>query len=260
MSAPTKPSSGPGSVRTNPAPARRWRSEDASGIWSISGGAGFSQAPAAAALAKGSWIKRETSGNLSVSPAQQPGAAMAKALQPANLQGYRRRQGLNRPVQLGRSASEAQVQEAIDATYRQLLNRPALASERLSDSESQFRNGQLTVAEFVAVVAGSDLFQQRLNSLAPLRTAAAAYLSLLGRAAQPQETSRFLALRTSKGLLAALDDLLRGTEYAESFGQDTVPYLRGLNTSDGQPLTTVNRTAALYSGNAGLTPSRKGAI
>ena len=260
MAAPAKPSSGAGSVRTQPAPTRRWRSDDASGIWSISGGAGFSQAPSTAALAKGSWIKRETSGNLSALPAQQPGAAMAKALQPANLQGYRRRQGINSPVTLGRTASEAQVQEAIDATYRQLLNRPALASERLSDSESQFRNGQLTVAEFVGVVAGSELFQQRLNSLAPLRTAAAAYMALLGRAAQPQETSRFLALRTSKGLLAALDDLLSGSEYAQSFGQDTVPYLRGLNTSDGQPLTTVNRTAALYSGNAGLTPSRKGAI
>jgi phycobilisome core-membrane linker protein len=39
-----------------------------------------------------------------------------------------------------------------------------------------------------------------------------------------------------------------------------VPYLRGLATSDGIPLTTVNRTAALYGGNAALNPPIKGAI
>jgi phycobilisome core-membrane linker protein len=128
------------------------------------------------------------------------------------------------------------------------------------DSESQVRNGQLSVAEWVAVLAGSELFQQRLNQLAPLRAAAAAYLALLGRAAQPQETSRFLALRTSQGLPAAIEDLLNSGEYAQAFGQDTVPYLRGMDTNDGQPLSTVNRTAALYGGNAGLTPTPRGAI
>jgi phycobilisome core-membrane linker protein len=163
-------------------------------------------------------------------------------------------------VKLGRTASEANVQEAIEATYRQLLNRGVLQAERLADSESQFRNGQLTVAEFVAAVASSELFEDRLNRLAPLRAAAAAYLSLLGRAAQPRETSRFLALRTSRGLAAAVADLLNCGEYAASFGQDTVPYLRGMTTADGIPLSTVNRTAALYAGNAGLTPGTKGSI
>ncbi len=128
------------------------------------------------------------------------------------------------------------------------------------DSESQVRTGQLSVAEWVAVLAGSELFQQRLNQLAPLRAAAAAYLALLGRAAQPQETSRFLALRTSQGLPAAIEDLLNSDEYAQAFGQDTVPYLRGMDTNDGQPLSTVNRTAALYGGNTGLTPAPRGAI
>jgi phycobilisome core-membrane linker protein len=185
---------------------------------------------------------------------------MAKALQPSRPQGFSRRQSLSQPLKLGRTTSELQVQEAVDAVYRQLLNRPALAAERLVDAESQFRNGQLTVAEFVGVVAGSDLFQQRLNRLAPLRTAAATYLAILGRAAQPQETSRFLARRTSEGLQNAIDELLASAEYAQAFGQDTVPYLRGMQTSDGQPLTTVNRTASLYSGPAGLTPPPGGAI
>jgi phycobilisome core-membrane linker protein len=112
----------------------------------------------------------------------------------------------------------------------------------------------------VAVVAGSDLFQNRLDRLAPLRGAAAAYLALLGRAAQPAEASRYLAARVRSGQQAAVRLVLDNPEYARSFGQDTVPYLRGLQTADGIPLTTVNRTASLYGGNAALNPSPRGAI
>jgi phycobilisome core-membrane linker protein len=251
-------SSGPGSIRTSPLPSRRWRAEDGTGFWRTPGGSGFRPTPAGPSTV-GGWTKAIGS-NLAATPARQPGAAMAQALRPGQPQGFGRRQSLGQPIQLGRTTSETDIQTAIEAVYRQLLNRVPLAAERLSDSESQFRNGQLTVAEFVAVVAASDLFQQRLNRLAPLRTAAAAHLALLGRAAQPAESSRFLALRTSRGLAAAIEDLLNGADYATAFGQDTVPYVRGLATSDGVPLVTVNRTAALYGGNAGLTPSPKGAI
>jgi phycobilisome core-membrane linker protein len=157
-------------------------------------------------------------------------------------------------VQLLTDPSESQLNEAIEASYRQLLNRAPLASERLSDAESQLRNGVLTVADFIAQIAVSELFQVRLQRMAPLRAASAAYLALLGRAAQPGEVSRFLARRANDGQRSALEDLLGSKEYANSFGRDTVPYLRGLATIDGQPLSTVNRTAQLYGGNAALNP------
>lgn len=110
---------------------------------------------------------------------------MARAIKPGAPQGFSRRQSLGRPVQLGRSSSEIQLQEALESVYKQLLNRVPFAAERLGDAESQFRNQQLTVAELVSQIAGNDLFQQRLNRMAPLRAASAAYLALLGRAAQP---------------------------------------------------------------------------
>ena len=53
--------------------------------------------------------------------------------------------------------------------------------------------------------------------------------------------------------------MLNAAEYASSFGRDTVPHLKGMATSDGIPLSTVNRTAALYGGNAALNPSGSGA-
>ncbi|SBO44546.1 phycobilisome rod-core linker polypeptide [Cyanobium sp. NIES-981] len=246
------------SIRQRPAPSRTWRDPGVSAYWSTPGGAGFT-GPAQSAPASGDW-KKAVSTNLATATALQPGDAMRNALRPGQPQGFQRRQSLGRPVRVGRTATETQVQEALEAVYRQLLNRIPLTAERLTDAESQFRNNQLTAAEFVEQLATTDLFQQRLNRMAPLRAASAAYLALLGRAAEPHEVSRFLAIRSKRGQVAAVQDLLNSSEYATAFGQDTVPFLRGLRTAPGQPLTTVNRTAALYAGNAGLTPSPKGAL
>ena len=262
--APAKPSrdQGPGTIRQAPSPTRSFsRTPGGAGAWTAgSVTAGFKTSPTAPSFGTaGGWTAAVSNGAISAQ-ARLPGSAMDQALKAGTPQGFGRRQSLGRAVTLGRSASEQQVQEAIEASYRQLLNRVPLASERLGDAESQFRNGQLTVAEFVGQVAGCDQFQQRLNRMAPLRAASAAYLALLGRAAQPAEVSRFLSLRGSKGQRAALEDLLNSQEYAGAFGQDTVPYLRGMATADGISLRTVNRTAALYAGNAGLTPAPKGAI
>lgn len=254
---------GPTSLRLPPEPTRRWSDArwqpgaESPGLWKRSGGAAASAARPV--FSPGTW--RAAFGN-GVSPAlaQQPGAAMAKALRTGSPQGFSRRQSLAKPVQLSSAPNEAQVREVVTATYRQLLNRLPFAAERLGDAESQLRDGQLSVAEFVAQIAGSGLFQDRLNRMAPLRAASAAYIALLGRAAQPGEVSRFLSIRASSGLQAALEQLLNCPEYARAFGQNTVPYLRGLLTSEGIPLATVNRTAALYGGNAGLTPAPKGSI
>jgi phycobilisome core-membrane linker protein len=85
-------------------------------------------------------------------------------------------------------------------------------------------------------------------------------MALLGRAAQAEETSRFLATRVSRGLAKAIDELVSSADYANNFGRDGVPYVAGLETQDGIPLSTVNRTASLYGGNAALNPPSRGAI
>ena len=256
---------GPGSVRQAPLPSRRWSgapsrsASTAPSAWQRPGGAAPAAPSTQPSSVSGNWRAALTSAALT-GPAVAPSTAMEKALLPGTPQGFRRRQGLGIPLKLAKTPSAAEVKAVIEATYRQLLNRQPLAAERLGDAESQLRDGQLSVAEFVAVVAGSDLFQNRLERLAPLRGAAAAYLALLGRAAQPGEASRYLATRVRSGQQAAVRLVLDNPEYASSFGQDTVPYLRGLQSEDGVPLTTVNRTAALYGGNAALNPSPRGAI
>jgi len=263
--APLSTSAGPGSVRQAPLPSRRWSGvpsrpgSSAPSAWQRPGGASTAAPIGLPASASGTWRAALTGGALTGS-ATAPSGAMEKALRTGTPQGFRRRQSLGRPLTLAKAPTAAEVKAVVEATYRQLLNRQPLAAERLGDAESQLRDGQLSVAEFVAVVAGSDLFQNRLDRLAPLRGAAAAYLALLGRAAQPAEASRYLAARVRSGQQAAVRLVLDNPEYASSFGQDTVPYLRGLQTADGIPLTTVNRTASLYGGNAALNPAPRGAI
>ena len=258
---------GPGSIQAPPAPTRSWsapRWQPGGGVspnWS-SGSTGFAAAVSApvptlqptVVAVGGSWRSQVGSGSPGIS-AEQPGAAMAKALRPGSLQGYGKRQSLGTVVTLSMRPTTSEQTEAIEAVYRQLLGRQPLASEQLVDAESQFRKGQLCVADFVAKVAGSDLFLSRLNRMVPFKAAAAAHLALLGRAAEPDETSRFLATRCDSGLRAAIEAVLNGQEYARSFGRDTVPHLKGMATSDGLPLSSVNRTAALYGGNAALNPS-----
>ncbi len=259
-------SAAPTSLRQPPAPSRSWvapRRTPPFAPGSLSAAAAATTrlpAPIGGAAAAGlTW--RATVGNgTSAAVAEQPGAAMQKALRPGRPQGFARRRGVSSPVRLLSNPSETQLRAAVEASYQQLLNRVPLAAERLRDAESQLRDGQLSVAEFIGQIAGSDLFQQRLNRMAPLRAASAAYLALLGRAAQPAEVSAFLKVRGSAGQQAALDQLLSSEEYAGSFGQDTVPYLRGLNSADGIPLPTINRTAALYGGTAGLNPSPRESI
>ena len=253
----TSTSRGPGSIQTAPAPERSWSAPR----WQPGGGAaptwtsGATISPSRPAIGiSGGWSPAISSGSAGVA-AEQPGAAMVKALKPGSLQGFAKRRSLGSVVKLSMRPTTAETQEAIEAVYRQLIGRQPLASEALGDAESQFRKGELSVAEFVARVAGSDLFVSRLNRMKPFKAAAAAYLALLGRAAQPAETSRFLATRCDSGLRSAIDAVLSSSEYASSFGRDTVPHLRGMNTSDGIPLSTVNRTAALYGGNAALNPT-----
>ena len=70
-------------------------------------------------------------------------------------------------------------------------------------------DGQLWAAEFVAVVAGSDLFHKRLDRLAPLREATAAYLALLARVALPKQ-------------IVADGPAIDGSERCRSFGDGIV--------------------------------------
>jgi len=87
--------------------------------------------------------------------------------------------------------------------------RPSPDDREGGDAESQLTDGQLSPAEFVAVVAGSDLFHKWHDRLAPLRGATAAYLALLGRVALPKQ-------------IVADGPAIDGSERSRSFGNGIV--------------------------------------
>ena len=185
---------------------------------------------------------------------QKPLTTMGKALVTADASGFGRRAGLPIPLELKQPCSEAELRTVLDATYRQLLNRVPLENERLLSAESRLRNQDIDLDGFLAEVAMGEAFRDRISSMAPLRAASAAGLALLGRATTPAETSRFLITRAQAGHGAAVSELL-----AERFGDD-VPRINGMDSPSGVGQSTIQRTAALYRGNAGLNPPTDAAI
>ena len=179
---------------------------------------------------------------------QKPLTPMGMALVTADASGFSRRAGLPQPLVLNQPCDESELRTVLDAVYRQLLNRVPLENERLTTAESRLRNQDIDLDGFMAEVAMSDAFQNRIATMAPLRAASAAGLALLGRATTPSETSRFLITRAQAGQCAAVSELL-----ADRFG-DAVPRIEGMDSPQGVSQSTIQRTAALYRGNAGLNP------
>ena len=66
----------------------------------------------------------------------------------------------NEPIELRDNATEDDLQTVIRAVYRQVLsNHHVMESQREVNAESQLRNGDITVREFVRRVAQSAFYQ-----------------------------------------------------------------------------------------------------
>ncbi len=188
-------------------------------------------------------------------------ATMKRVLSGSKPEALSRRESVGYvPLELSDNATESELQTVIEAVYRQLLNRMPFDAERCSEIESQLRNGSLTVSGFVAGVAASETYQQRLNKLPPLLAAATAHITLLGRSPKPEEISSFIRQRAEQGQRAATNTLLESSDYSDAFGRQTVPYPIGLQTQGGYPLQSLNSTASLVQPKAGQTPPQRPVI
>ena len=181
------------------------------------------------------------------------GGAMPKALQAGSAE-------LPSPLMLSDQPSEEELEAVISATYQQLIDRIPFEAERLSEAESQLRDGDGSVVDFVSAVAASELFQARLHGLPPIQAAATAHLALLGRAPLPDEISVFLTNRTQHGQQEAVAQLIESTRYSDRFGRNIVPGAVGIRSSAGVPLVSLVQTARLAGGRAGLTPPPNQAV
>ncbi|PSB31534.1 photosystem I reaction center subunit X [Chlorogloea sp. CCALA 695] len=133
-------------------------------------------------------------------------------------------------MKTGLSAGEKQ--EVIKAAYRQIFERDITRaySQSISNLESQVKNGDISMKEFVRRVGKSPLYQKQffqpfINS----RALELAFRHFLGRGpSSREEVQKYFSIVSSGGLPALVDALVDSKEYADYFGEETVPYLRGL--------------------------------
>ena len=144
--------------------------------------------------------------------------------------------------------------------YKFVLGNPHLMeSERNASLESQFINGELSVKQFVRALAKSELYLRRFfHNSAPYRFIELSFKHLLGRAPQDQaEIGPAMDVVIRGGVEAGVDHLLDSGEYDTAFGEEIVPYLRGISSGEGRSQATFNRTLATVAGYSGTDKAQK---
>lgn len=136
--------------------------------------------------------------------------------------------------------AESSTQAIIKAAYRQVFGREVYEGQRLSVAEIRLENGEITMREFIREIAKSEAFRKQYwTSLYVCKAIEYIHRRLLGRPTYGrQEMNAYFDLCAKKGFYALVDTLIDSPEYAESFGEDTVPYERYL-TPAGQALRSL---------------------
>jgi phycobilisome rod-core linker protein len=115
----------------------------------------------------------------------------------------------------------------IEAAYRQIFFH-AFAADRERFLESQLRNGQITVRDFIRGLLLSNTYQRSFYNLnSNYRYVEQTVQRVLGRDVySDREKIAWSIVVATKGFKGFVDDLLNSQEYLETFGYDIVPYQR----------------------------------
>jgi phycobilisome core-membrane linker protein len=122
--------------------------------------------------------------------------------------------------------------DAVKAAYRQVFERDITRAYSLgiSDLESKVKNGDISMKEFIRRLAKSPLYRKNfLEGYINSRALELAFRHILGRGpSSREEVQNYFSIVSSGGWAALVDALVDSNEYADYFGEETVPYLRGL--------------------------------
>ncbi len=141
------------------------------------------------------------------------------------------------PIEMRSGFSSSEIEIVIRAVYRQVLgNAHVMESERLTVPESQLKQGDISVREFVRQVAKSELYRSRFFDNCPrYRFIELNFKHLLGRAPESyEEMTEHSQLLDRGGFEAEIDSYLDSEEYQNHFGDALVPYYRGYKTQTGK--------------------------
>ena len=115
----------------------------------------------------------------------------------------------------------------VDAAYRQIFFH-AFKADREPFLESQLRNGQITVRDFIRGLLLSNTFKRSFYNLnSNYRFVEQCVQRVLGRDVYSEaEKIAWSIVVATKGIEGFVDKLLGSDEYLEAFGYSTVPYQR----------------------------------
>jgi phycobilisome core-membrane linker protein len=134
------------------------------------------------------------------------------------------------------------------AAYRQIFGRDVYEGQRVAQEETRFTNGEISMKEFVRVLAKSDTFRNLYwTPFYVCKAIEYIHRRLLGRPTYGRaEMNQYFDLASKSGFYAVVDAMINSMEYGEAFGEDTVPYERYL-TPGGLQLRQA-RPAAIAQG------------
>ena len=126
--------------------------------------------------------------------------------------------------------SEVSTQKVINACYRQVFGRAVYDGQRLKSAENRLENGEITVKEFIRILAKSDTFRKTYwTPFYVVKAIEYIHRRLLGRPTYGrQEMNKYYDICYKGGLYALVDNIIDSKEYEEAFNEDTVPYERYL--------------------------------
>ena len=131
--------------------------------------------------------------------------------------------------------SGAEKAEIIRAAYRQVFERDiakGYSQTPCADKASAVSQGQISMREFVRALGRSKEYRQQFHDgFVNSRVVELAYRHFLGRGISSlEEFRKSFAILSDQGLNGLVDVLVNSSEYAQAFGEETVPYLRDLGT------------------------------
>ncbi|MEH2145045.1 phycobilisome rod-core linker polypeptide [Nostoc sp.] len=123
--------------------------------------------------------------------------------------------------------SPSDLGDLIEAAYRQLFFY-AFAADRETFLESQLRNGQITVRDFIRGLVLSNTFKKSFYDLNNnYRFVEQVIQRVLGRDPyNEREKIAWSIVVATKGITGFIDEVLNTEEYLSNFGYSTVPYQR----------------------------------
>lgn len=155
------------------------------------------------------------------------------------------------PIERTPNSTPDELDVIIRAVYRQVLgNAYVMESERAIVPESKFKQGELSVREFVRALAKSDAYKSRFFDTCPrYRFIELNFKHLLGRTPEGLEEMRaHSTILDTEGFEAEIDSYLDSDEYQNAYGENIVPYYRGYKTSPDRTMVEFTHMFAMLRG------------